>query len=313
MERVSATKTPCQIVLRIEDTYHIPASSTPYALRFSIFEMPVGAGVEVHIDEGATLLDCGGAEGPVVFKGYSSDTATPSFHYTVFDTPTGAPGVLLLQFGATLKQQGTSPMVIVPDNLMLVLAARYGSPFDPGGLPNQETVRLEGTGILLLTSIGTLPNIPDDYISGGASSLIGVQHDGSGKYPANQSNFLGSAFNLPLANFGGSGPSAFRPSGFFGPTPEGCSYFDTDVGLPIWYRSAQWVDAAGNVVPLPGADHDPPLSLDRQRRQHHHGQGAGSGPPYRRPQGLGRWPAGEAARGQVGRGQAASAEKLVGS
>lgn len=252
MDRVAASKTSCKIGLRIGETYHIPSSSDYYPLNFASFEMGVGAGTEVHIDEGATLLDCGGAEGPAVFKGYSSDAEYPSFHYSVFDNPTGAPGVLLLQFGATLKQQGTSPLAIIPDNLMLVLAARYGSPFDPGGLPNQETIRLEGTGILLLTTIGTLPNIPDDYISGGASSLIGVQHDGAGKFPANQSAFLGSAFNLPLGNFGGSGPTGFRPSGFFGPTPEGCSYFDTDVGLPLWYRGAQWVDAAGNVVPLPG-------------------------------------------------------------
>jgi hypothetical protein len=44
---------------------------------------------------------------------------------------------------------------------------------------------------------------------------------------------------------GQSGTTAQRPvKGLF----IGRSYFDTDLGRPIWYQGVHWVDAAGAVV-----------------------------------------------------------------
>ena len=42
-----------------------------------------------------------------------------------------------------------------------------------------------------------------------------------------------------------SGTSANRPTENL---QIGQFYFDTDVGLPIWWNGSDWIDAAGNVV-----------------------------------------------------------------
>lgn len=42
-----------------------------------------------------------------------------------------------------------------------------------------------------------------------------------------------------------SGTTAQRPTDTLW---VGRMYFDTTVGLPIWYDGADWIDAAGNVV-----------------------------------------------------------------
>ena len=251
-QRIADCKTPCSITIMLGESYSIPASDEKWELKNSVFETAVGAGTEIEIEDGATLRDCGGGVGPVVFKGFSSNEDHPSFDYTLFGAnPLGGPGVLLLQFGAVLKQQGTSPMVIVPPDRMVVLAARYSSPFDPGSLPNQQIVKLNGTAILLLTTIGTSPNIPDDSIGGDALSIIGVQHDGAGKYPYNQSAFNGSVANLPLGANAGAGPTSFRPAGGFGPIPDGCYYYDLTLRKPLWWKSStsEWLDYNGDPVP----------------------------------------------------------------
>jgi hypothetical protein len=41
-----------------------------------------------------------------------------------------------------------------------------------------------------------------------------------------------------------AGPTTGRPSRPY----VGQMFFDTDVGLPIWFDSTDWIDAAGNVV-----------------------------------------------------------------
>jgi hypothetical protein len=49
---------------------------------------------------------------------------------------------------------------------------------------------------------------------------------------------------LPSAAAKAAGPTTGRPSRPY----VGQMFFDTDVGLPIWFDSADWIDAAGNVV-----------------------------------------------------------------
>lgn len=49
---------------------------------------------------------------------------------------------------------------------------------------------------------------------------------------------------LPVAIQGGSGSTEDRPS-----TPNvGQFYFDTDLGIPIWYDGENWVDSSGTTV-----------------------------------------------------------------
>lgn len=56
-------------------------------------------------------------------------------------------------------------------------------------------------------------------------------------------------FDYPLngqvvANFPGYGTTVQRPED----PGTGDLYFDTDLGLPIWWNGAAWVDATGGVV-----------------------------------------------------------------
>lgn len=44
-----------------------------------------------------------------------------------------------------------------------------------------------------------------------------------------------------------TGPTASRPDPADYPDGFTPSYFDTDVGAPIWWDGDKWVDAAGNV------------------------------------------------------------------
>lgn len=251
VQRVSDNKTACSIHLKLGETYLIPASDTPFPMNNSVFEMAVGAGVALELEDGAQLLDCGGGIGPVVFVANSTDDSKPPLTYDVFEHPTGGPGVFLLQFGGTIWQKGTAPVAVIPADSMLVLAARYGSPFDAQTAPNVEVLRIEGNGILLLTSIGVTPSPPDGIIAGAAQSVFAVQHDGAGKYPSGQTGFAGTILNVPIGTNAGVGPTSFRPQGFFGPIPNGTVYFDETVGLPLWWnaQNSEWRDAAGVVVP----------------------------------------------------------------
>jgi hypothetical protein len=44
----------------------------------------------------------------------------------------------------------------------------------------------------------------------------------------------------------GSGESSSRPS--LGSNPSSVPFFDTDIGKPVWWNGADWIDASGNVV-----------------------------------------------------------------
>ena len=54
------------------------------------------------------------------------------------------------------------------------------------------------------------------------------------------------AWNLQVYNaFTAAGATADRPAASL---YTGQYYFDTDLGIPIWYNGSDWVDAAGTVV-----------------------------------------------------------------
>lgn len=56
--------------------------------------------------------------------------------------------------------------------------------------------------------------------------------------------FFSTAYNI-LAAVSQSGTTANRPTSFL---YTGRTYFDTTLGLPIWYKIAGWVNATGAAV-----------------------------------------------------------------
>jgi hypothetical protein len=51
--------------------------------------------------------------------------------------------------------------------------------------------------------------------------------------------------HIPMEFQGWDGPSSSRPNLL---KASGQSYFDTDLGIPIWYNGSNWVDANGSIV-----------------------------------------------------------------
>jgi len=251
MQRIDAAGGQCEVLLRPGLTYSIPASAERYPFRHSVFRTPVAINIEVHIEDGATLLDCDGIIGSGQLFAYATDDTKPAFAFSAFDDPGGSPGIFLGQFGGGIKQQGTAPAIIIPDNKFFVFAGAQGSPFLSGGLPNQEMIRLGDNSILLLTTISSPANTPDGAITGPVTSAIAIQHDGSGRVPALLPDFFGNTFNVPFGNDAGAGPTTFRPFGVFGPVLDGARYYDTTLFTALWWDATgmQWRDATGTVVP----------------------------------------------------------------
>ncbi len=91
----------------------------------------------------------------------------------------------------------------------------------------------------------------DNVISGPLTSTVILQHDGELNFPfPTQTLFSGTLINAPIGQDGGAGPTSFRPdtSGMFRPLATGCQYFDTDLGIPIFWTGIGWVDAQSNPV-----------------------------------------------------------------
>lgn len=75
------------------------------------------------------------------------------------------------------------------------------------------------------------------------SNALPVVGEGA-TWPKPWANWFTQAFNiLNAATL--SGTTADRPTTNLG---IGRPYFDTDLGIPIWWDGVSWVDAAGNVV-----------------------------------------------------------------
>lgn len=99
----------------------------------------------------------------------------------------------------------------------------------------------------ILTTGGVTP-LPDEGIIAGAGVTILALHDHTARMGP-QSGVLGGIIYDGVAKTQNlvwqSGDTASRPSSGFMP---GHQYFDTDLGIPIWWSGSAWVDATGTVV-----------------------------------------------------------------
>ncbi len=103
-----------------------------------------------------------------------------------------------------------------------------------------------------LSTVGSVAQINISGVANSLRSEITWAPDGSGdartfldvEWPGVLGTLVNQASGIP----GGAGPTDFRPTVAIGPLSVGCVYFDTDLGLPIWWDGTDWVDAAGAVV-----------------------------------------------------------------
>lgn len=254
MVRLEGIKTPAEIWMPVNEVYKIPSNSSRYPMGNSRFAGRLGGAVEVDIEDGATLLDCGGSYSTVILRGFTTSDQRPSFDYSAFYSGTLGAGLFLGDFGGYWKQQGSAPLVVVPDGSFFVFAARNGGGIDQGGIPSQEVIRLSDLSVLIMACLGSPFSMTDNFLTGPGSATVLVQHDGSAQYPDPASftpGFSGQMFNVPFGKFGGSGPSSFRPLPVQLPLQDGLVYYDDDQKKPIWWNGngQVWLDAASGVVP----------------------------------------------------------------
>ncbi len=82
----------------------------------------------------------------------------------------------------------------------------------------------------------------------GASSILLVIYDSCDRLPS-QPGFLGTYLFTPISQSNNmamaNGDTASRPTSL---ATNGTMYFDTTLGIPIWYDGTNWVDATGTIV-----------------------------------------------------------------
>lgn len=247
---IQASKRPITVNLSPGQEYTIPNTSSEYYLKNCVFKAQLGdaSSCVVNIDDGATLYDLAEGQGAFTLVGYSSDNSRPSLNFTSFNDGVG---IYLQQFGNYLMNKGSSPMIVVPDNSLFVIAARFGGGVDQFGSVG-NVIRLGSNCTLLATVIGSPIILPEDCVFGDSSTVMIFQQDGSMISPRSLSlpNFNGTYVNAPFGNDAGRGQTIFRPLGVFGALTTGTMFFDTDLIKPIWYDegSNKWYDASGSGV-----------------------------------------------------------------
>lgn len=157
--------------------------------------------------------------------------------------------VTVFEIGSAVSNFGTTPLFTIPPGQLNVLALLGGKTYV--GNPASAIVNVPNGSVCLIYAISGA-HLTDNIVSGPAGATCVLEHDGAVNFPfPTQSLFSGTLLNVPLGMQGGSGPTSFRPdtSGSFGvPLSIGCTYFDTDLTLPIWWDGTIWIDAAGNPV-----------------------------------------------------------------
>lgn len=155
---------------------------------------------------------------------------------------------LALNFGAQIRNLGTIAPIFVAAGETVAMRFQ-GQAGLSGNMPVVELAAGGPGGALLVQGLQA-PNLDPDVWSGGAGSMLGYLCDGTWRPPV-LSAFLGTylldrlfAKAERIEPFAGT--TGMRPTGGipFGPL-LGMMYFDTDIGKPVWWDGAQWVDATG--------------------------------------------------------------------
>jgi len=169
--------------------------------------------------------------------------------------PGSSPPIYILREGATLRNNGSDGAMIDIGPAGFAFLGILNS----GGVENGDALgsfaSLAPGEVFGIATQGSEPNIDTHTVRGGPGSVVGLLHGGNIPAPISAALFTpfftGTLVNLPSQQDGCSGATAYRPSGVLGPIPSGCMYFDTTLGIPVWWTGPDsgtpniWVDATG--------------------------------------------------------------------
>jgi hypothetical protein len=195
----------------------------------------------ITLADGAQLENLAGILGQITLKSLST-ALTP----LVFGPPlpSGAPHALKLEFNASLENAGAVPMIEVGAGEIFVISGLFNATLT-------DTAPVVNLGAAATVIIGVYGNltITDGYVTGPADATLVYQVVTGGlptPLPTN-AGFAGTTLQNVLT--GWSCTTAGRPS--VNPLytlHTGTMTFDTDLGIPIWWDGAQWVNASGAPV-----------------------------------------------------------------
>jgi len=164
--------------------------------------------------------------------------------------PGSSPPIYILRDGAMLRNDHpTSALVKVGPAGFAFLGI-----LNSGGMDTGCFADLAPGEVLGIATQGSEPNIGPGTVKGALGSICGLLQGGNITVPIAATlfpGFLGTLVNLPSQQDGGSGATAYRPSSLFGMVPSGCMYFDTTLGIPVWWTGPDsptpniWIDATG--------------------------------------------------------------------
>ena len=191
----------------------------------------------VTMADGAQVSNLAAILGQITLKSLSTSLTPLEFGVP----PSGAPHSLKLEFNASLENAGTVPMIEVAAGEILVIAGLFNAT-----LTDTAPVVNLGAGSTLIIGVYGALNVTDDYVTGPADATLVYQVVTGGlptPLPTN-AGFAGTTLQNVLT--GWACTTAGRPS--VNPLytlHTGTMTFDTDLGFPIWWDGAQWVDATG--------------------------------------------------------------------
>jgi len=238
MAFVAANAPPLDIY--VEGNVVIPVGV--FAMKGSGFiASPDAGGFTVTMADGAQLENLGFIEGSLALVA-NSTVLTP----LVFNAATGgSPDVLFLRFNAALQNDGSVPMIEVPNNIIFVLSMIFNGALLVGG---PAPVVNGGVGSVIIIGALGAATISDNWLTGPGGCTLIYQNVGGVPSPLPTNvGFVGSTVQNVLTGVSCTGP-ATRPTNPFGAQPIGTPVFDQSLGvsgLPIWWDGTQWIDATG--------------------------------------------------------------------
>jgi hypothetical protein len=215
-----------------------------YAMKGSGFiSDPIIGAFTITMADGAQLENLGFVEGQIVLEA-NSTVLTP----LVFNAATGgAPNALILRFNGALQNNGSIPMIEVPNGTFFVLGMLLNATLLVSG-PAPIVNANGGAGTVVIVGVQGTATINNDWLTGPVGCTLLYQNLGGAPSPLpTNAGFAGITIQNILTGASCTGP-ATRPINPFGALPIGATIFDQSLGAsgkPIWWDGTQWVDATG--------------------------------------------------------------------
>lgn len=166
-------------------------------------------------------------------------------------------GITQITAGGVIANQAGSlvPAIeITVTNSVFVAAQGASLQSNAPGIPLIEYTAIGGFQILPvnLNNSGVAFPIPENCIQADPTTTLYSILDATGSLGDQSAFFAGTLLENRISSSNlvnwANGTTAARPAGPSYPPVVGQVYFDTDLGIPIWWDGAAWVDATGAAV-----------------------------------------------------------------